>query len=479
MPIAAVPEYMRKDDEQFYLWAPPGHRFTLYFPVWGWDKARSAPTWGVDETAERKKKDSWVPEKVSNKAWACTLAAGKKPDEGPDLRRHIVPRHDEGLRKWKHLLDGLIARQTALLAHTPCAYVLQATAIAPFTTGLGNEHPLENGFAFLNPYGLPYLPGSGVKGVVRQAAQELASGQWGDTKGWSEEHVYPLMQGEGERAKPVIDERTKQPILLSILDVLFGRETKDGDTGHVRGALSFWDVIPQIAGESLMVEIMTPHQSHYYQQTKERRSGDSDSPHDSGQPNPICFLTVPPGSGFTFHVVCDRQHLARLTQRPVGGAPDLLGQDEHGKPRWQTLLEAAFQHAFEWLGFGAKTAVGYGAMKLTGATISAGASDQQDPATPTTPPSKPAASALQAQEEIWANVALTYHRGGAGTVKVEGEQRKAEASGAQAKALLDQLTPDQRKQLEKKGRLTPLTVVVTIEGNKHRVKRVLPEGPSA
>jgi len=30
------------------------------------------------------------------------------------------------------------------------------------------------------------------------------------------------------------------------------------------------------------------------------------------------------------------------------------------KNSWPILLEAAFQHAFDWLGFGAKTAVGYG-----------------------------------------------------------------------------------------------------------------------
>ena len=34
---------------------------------------------------------------------------------------------------------------------------------------------------------------------------------------------------------------------------------------HVRSALEFWDVIPQIAGDKLAVEIMTPHHSHYYQ----------------------------------------------------------------------------------------------------------------------------------------------------------------------------------------------------------------------
>jgi hypothetical protein len=125
--------------------------------------------------------------------------------------------------------------------------VLEAYSIAPFTTGLGNEHPLENGFAFLSPYGLPYLPGSGVKGVVRQAARELASGDWGDTNGWDLDESYLFRIG-------------KEEIRLSLLDILFGRETPSGESGHVRGALSFWDVIPQIEGERLAVEVMTPHQ---------------------------------------------------------------------------------------------------------------------------------------------------------------------------------------------------------------------------
>jgi CRISPR-associated protein Cmr6 len=92
-----------------------------------------------------------------------------------------------------------------------------------------------------------------------------------------------------------------------------------------------------------MLEIMTPHQSSYYQ--------NGEQPHESGQPNPIFFLTVPPGSGFTFHVTCDVERLRVL-------APDLA---ENG--HWQTLLTGTFEHAFTWLGFGAKTAVGYGAME--------------------------------------------------------------------------------------------------------------------
>ena len=51
-------------------------------------------------------------------------------------------------------------------------------------------------------------------------------------------------------------------------------------------------------------------------------------------------------------MACDGARLERL-------APDLA----HGQ-RWQTLLTATFEHAFAWLGFGAKTAVGYGAMQV-------------------------------------------------------------------------------------------------------------------
>jgi len=88
---------------------------------------------------------------------------------------------------------------------------------------------------------------------------------------------------------------------------------------------------------------MTPHQSHYYQK--------GEQPHDSGMPTPIQFLTVAPGSGFNFHLVCDLPRLQRL-------APELA---HDGK--WKALMQEAFDHAFDWLGFGAKTAVGYGAME--------------------------------------------------------------------------------------------------------------------
>ena len=353
MPIAAVPSYL---PDKLLADASPGLRFGMYLKLWGIDQRSREPLWGTHDTVyrisgrERRER----PFQEENKRTALDLACKLTPSD-------------------RRTMTALVQRQHALadpLAKSGALVTLEAVAVAPFTTGLGNEHPLENGFALLNPYGLPYLPGSGVKGVVRQAARELASGEWGDTSGWDESYLHTI---------------GKDAITLSPIDVLFGRETPSGESGHVRGALSFWDVVPQIDGDRLVVEVMTPHQAHYYQQRE--------TPHDSGSPNPINFLTVPPKSRFVFHVLCDLGHLRRL-------APPLAEA-----ARWKGLVEAAFAHALQWLGFGAKTSVGYGAFAPTTQSVGSGepiASHRA--ATPHAPEPKPR------DETVWPQARLQYNR---------------------------------------------------------------------
>jgi len=330
MPIAAIPKYLGTD----FTHASPGMRFGMYLKLWGINRRSQAMLWETHDVGYEVRGQNQQEREVKYENKVSALSEAKRLNDND-----------------KKTMQGLLARQQQTFDASTAADAslrLEALATAPFTTGLGNEHPLENGFAFLNPYGLPYLPGSGIKGVLRQAARELASGDWGDAHGWSEDKCYTLTVG-------------KERISFSMLNALFGLESKDGDKTHVRGALVFWDVIPQIKGDHLAVEIMTPHQGHYYQQKRDRKAGDSTTPHESGQPNPISFLTVPPGSGFVFHVQCNLAHLARIGR----AMPDMAAT---GRPMptidldWKTLLEAAFNHAFKWLGFGAKTAVGYGAM---------------------------------------------------------------------------------------------------------------------
>ncbi|MCS6997545.1 MAG: type III-B CRISPR module RAMP protein Cmr6, partial [Casimicrobiaceae bacterium] len=277
MPIAAVPAYLGND----FRGASPGLRFGMYLRLWGINRRTRALLWKTYDLdyevrgQQRQEREIQIENKTDALSAAKTLS-------GSD----------------KRTMQALGARQRALAASASreALLCLEAKSVSPFTTGLGNEHPLENGFAFLWPYGLPYLPGSGVKGVVRRAAQELAHGMWENSRGWSKlgDPCFTIEYRSGKE---------KRAVGLSVIDVLFGREPPPGDSDAVRGALSFWDAIPQIEGDSLMVEIMTPHQSHYYQERREPRSGNSSSPHDSGQPTPICFLTVPPGSAFTFYVV--------------------------------------------------------------------------------------------------------------------------------------------------------------------------------
>lgn len=300
MPHAAVPKYLRDRD---FSNASPGLRFGMYLPLWGVEGSTGEMLWTTHDVNYR----------VSGR--------NRERRSFNDSNKEGALRNSIALTsRDREMMAALHDRQSALarpLLLSRQLLSLTARAVSPFTTGLGIQHPLENGFAFLNPYGLPYLPGSGVKGVLRQAARELAGlvdhAKWDNESGWD----------------------------AGSIDALFGNEAKDG-ADHQRGALTFWDVIPQVDGSTLQVEVMTVHQKHYYQENR--------SPHESGQPIPNNFLTVPPGSGFTFFIQCNRPFLQRFR-------PDLVQDD-----RWQGLLRDACMHAFDWLGFGAKTAVGYGAM---------------------------------------------------------------------------------------------------------------------
>lgn len=259
MARAAVPDYVGSNFNQ----CPPGHRFNLYFEIW-------QGNWALDKINKTQ---------ALHQTLSCVSVSS--------------------------LLTGLRDRQNRLAASLsePNRMVIDAKSTSPFATGLGLEHPVENGFAFLTPYGVPYLAGSGVKGVLRRAAEELV-----------------------KQCEPGFDQ--------AVVDDMFGSESQ---AKPARGALSFWDVFPIPAKDSLVVEVMTPHSSHYLQ--------DGKAPHDAGKPNPIPFLAVPAGSEFRFVVTCE---------------PSLMAADL--RPRWKPVLEQILLHAFDWLGFGAKTAVGYGAL---------------------------------------------------------------------------------------------------------------------
>lgn len=355
--LAATPDFIPHDLRD----AAPGHRYQLYLQHWQGQNGtafapyKKATAQGKDEKAEHLRQSNAVLKDL------CPLPTSSVA-----------------------ALKGIRARQQSLLQHYGDAgYRISTISTAPFATGLGNEHPIENGFAFLTPYGLPYLAGSGVKGILRRAAEEIALEN--DTQGtgsWTWLAIWFLFGFEGAVDKGSLWDESSQlgkaflrdakglaesPEIYALIRRLFDKDKKAGARfldvesrgaeqflqacmadkslrGGLqnRGALDFWDVFPKPFGDKLVVEIMTPHFGSYYQ-------GKS-TPHDSGAPIPVSFLAVPPKSDFDFHVVC---HPTRL--------PESL------QNTWRGLLQLAFDHAFAWVGFGAKTSVGYGAMKAAAA----------------------------------------------------------------------------------------------------------------
>lgn len=179
----------------------------------------------------------------------------------------------------------------------------------PFISGLGSGHPTETGMILDRNLGVPYIPASSVKGVCRLA--------------------YAINKAVEAGNSTVKDSIVKDSIVEdSIFEKYFGSTS---DKNPKRGEVIFLDVYPSEKPE-LKLDIMNPHFQKYY-------NGDNDNtkPLENEDPVPINFLVVSEGCGFTFRC------LYKLSE-------NVKKED----------IEAFFETAFTEVGFGGKTAVGYG-----------------------------------------------------------------------------------------------------------------------
>lgn len=194
-------------------------------------------------------------------------------------------------------------RQAALMAHCggrQCVF----SSRWHFATGLGLPHPVENGLLFHPTLGVPYLPGSSVKGLVRA---------------WIEQHL---------------------PAPEVALKRLFGSGEKvpSSSSAFIAGDILFFDALP-VTQVSLVIDTMTPHMGKWYEQGAEQPGTRETLPADWHDPIPVPFLAVKQTSlAFPFAPRVQRED-----------TPALLALVEE-------VLESALWHA----GAGAKTAAGYG-----------------------------------------------------------------------------------------------------------------------
>ncbi len=167
----------------------------------------------------------------------------------------------------------------------------------------------------------------------------------------------------------------------------------------MRGQLVFLDAFPESV-PSLKADIMNPHFHKYY--------GENQPPVDCEDPIPVKFLSVEPGTVFVFRV------LAAPLAVPREQEPEPV-EREFG-PEDEARVRAMFYTAFDEVGFGGKTSVGYGRfIPMDGKHADSGligtapASTQAVAGGGTAKPlvsDKPKANPVQ--RETWKNAFLSY-----------------------------------------------------------------------
>ena len=241
--------------------------------------------------------------------WSMEAEDGKEPKqtEKPlqlefDKKKFVQDWMKKKVGK-KSFIDGYQKRIRKLVKRLN-GITFEMKTMDRLVTGMSLPHPLENNLVWHHTLGVPFLPGSSIKGMLRA---------------WLE---------------------TWKSLDQAILDHVFGSEAQTGNC-------LFFDAIP-IDVVKLQADVMTPHFQAYYsgveQGDEANRNPDKDThpyPDERSNPIPIPFLTVAPEQTFLF-ALAPRRDTSKLNLKQI-----------------QLWLEEALCT----VGFGAKTAVGYGRFK--------------------------------------------------------------------------------------------------------------------
>lgn len=270
-------------------------------------------------------------------------------------------------------------------------------------TGLGLNHPVENGFTWHHTLGVPYLPASGVKGMLR---------------GWVEAWM--------EHA----DDASRNAQITRWFGAVKGE--LEQTENHI-GNLIFFDAIPSSV-VTLKCDIMTPHMGKWYE-----KGADITEPHyaeslpaDWHSPVPVPFLVV---SNATFRFVI---------------APRLSGNAEKDAQAKADAQEAMVQlgYALQWMGAGAKTAAGYGRMISQEDKTKADLAD----------------SGIKTGYSVWENAKATWNAGKQ-ELSVTKDRDSVSVRGVEAKMFFDKMSAETQARL-KKGKQLVVVATVMEMGNK-------------
>lgn len=174
--------------------------------------------------------------------------------------------------------------------------------------GLGNESVYETSMTLHHIYGIPYIPGSAIKGVIRN-------------------HIITEKFNKSE----------KEALKDEGFCMIFG-SPKNSIIRERKGKVIFFDALP-LKSPNIEPDIMNVHYPDYY--------GGKKPPADYQNPNPIFFLTVKE-TPFEFIIGKEEKDNTAITKGIFEGKSPL-------ELAYDYINKALSEH-----GIGAKTSAGYG-----------------------------------------------------------------------------------------------------------------------
>ena len=233
----------------------------------------------------------WLDKYITSQDRSDTESRSQLVQAISDIREPAI--YKAFYQRWSAMLDPLYHA----VAH-------EAATLGRIIIGLGNESVLETSLTLHRTYGVPYIPGSALKGVAASYVRQYLS----DESTWQ----------TGGEAHTVLFGSPEASGYITFLDALYVP-----GTGHNKKALH--------------PDVITVHHQNYYQGTSDA------APTDWDNPIPVPFLSAT-GS-----------YLIALA------APDMV--PDQGR-KWIDLTFTILAGALCELGVGAKTSSGYGRLSI-------------------------------------------------------------------------------------------------------------------
>jgi CRISPR-associated protein Cmr6 len=261
------------------------------------------------------------------------------------LKAHLWREYIKGLQapagsaELRTLIEGLQTRQEAAVEDwqrrgwRARPYDLRLTH--RMVIGLGRASVWETGMTWHRPTGLPYIPASAIKGIVRGWRMTQVLTRYAETHlqaASTQDRIARLSELDDRIARQTQPPEDLPPEIRQDLQTVY---RWFGST-ESRGLVTFLDAFPT-EPPGFELDVMNVHYPEYYR-------GDAPEALDIESPNPVVFLTVA-RTPFRFWILVDALRAGQEADRIL----DAVGQ--------------ALAQALQVSGIGGKTRLGYGRFK--------------------------------------------------------------------------------------------------------------------